>query len=178
MSRLLKTLAVAGAVTAAANSAQAITGTIMWHDLSLDLAKMAAEATLAECQSKGFHTAAVVVDRSGVALVTLRDEQATPQMMEMARRKAFTARMFRTTTAEWAKRTTDPEYAPQRDLVDVLALSGGVPVRMGEEVIGAVGSAGSNLAQDDACAKAGVAKIANVLNATTPRNVAQGQGRN
>jgi uncharacterized protein GlcG (DUF336 family) len=164
MSRQLKMLAAAAALAVAATSAQAVTGTIMWHDLSLDLAKMAAEATLAECQSKGFHTAAVVVDRSGVVLVTLRDEHATPQMMEMARRKAYTARMFRTTTAEWAKRTReDPLYAPQRDLADVLALSGGVPVKMGEETIGAVGSAGSNLAQDDACAKAGVAKIANVL---------------
>jgi uncharacterized protein GlcG (DUF336 family) len=178
MSRLSKILA-ACAIAAAAPAAQAATGTIMWHDLSLDLAKMAAEATLAECQAKGFHTAAVVVDRSGVVLVTLRDEHATPQMMEMARRKAYTARMFRTTTAEWAKRTReDPAYAPQRDLADVLALSGGVPVRMGDEPIGAVGSAGSNLAQDDACAKAGVAKIAGIVNATVPRRVAEGEGRN
>lgn len=177
MSRQLKILAVAGALTAAATSAQAITGTIMWHDLSLDLAKMAAETTLAECQSKGYHTAAVVVDRSGVVLVTLRDEQATPQMMEMARRKAFTARMFRTTTAEWAKRTSEPNYAPQRDLADVLALSGGVPVKMGEETIGAVGSAGSTLEQDDSCAKAGVAKINAIVNATVTRRVAETQPR-
>ena len=92
-------------------------------------------------------------------------------------RKAFTARMFRTTTAEWAKRTSEPNYAPQRDLVDVLALSGGVPVKMGEETIGAVGSAGSTLEQDDSCAKAGVAKINAIVNATVTRRVAETQPR-
>ena len=135
----------------------------MWHDLSLELAKMAAEAALQECQSKGFHTAAVVVDRSGVVLVTLRDERATPQMMEMARRKAYTARMFRRSTKEWAERTLDPMIAPQRDLEDVLALAGGVPIQMGEETIGAVGSSGSSLAQDDACAHKGVDAVAKFL---------------
>jgi uncharacterized protein GlcG (DUF336 family) len=131
----------------------------MVHDLSLDMAKAAAEATLAECRGKGFHTAAVVVDRAGQVIVTLRDELATPQMTEMSRRKAYTARMFRRSTMEWAKRThDDPSIAPQRDLPDVLALAGGVPIKMGEETIGAVGSAGSTLEQDDSCAHIGAAK--------------------
>ena len=45
-----------------------------------------------------------------------------------------------------------------RDLPDVLALAGGVPIKMGEETIGAVGSAGSTLEQDDTCARTGAAK--------------------
>ncbi|MSP95596.1 MAG: heme-binding protein [Alphaproteobacteria bacterium] len=163
MSFRLKIVAACGAL-ALGSSAYAATGTIMWHDLSLDLAKMAAEATLAECQANGFHTAAVVVDRAGVVLVTLRDERATPQMMEMARRKAYTAKMFRRTTKDWAERTRDgQDIAPQRDLEDVLALAGGVPIQMGDETIGAVGSSGSSLVQDDACAHKGVAAIANFL---------------
>lgn len=132
--------------------------------LSLDMAKTIAEATLAECRSKGFHTAAAVVDRAGQILVILRDEQTTAQVAEMARRKAFTARMFRMTTAEFQKRTTpDSPLAGQRNLADILALSGGVPIKVGSETIGGVGSAGSNLEQDDACAKAGVAKVADLL---------------
>jgi uncharacterized protein GlcG (DUF336 family) len=163
MSSPLKFLAAAGALFALASSAQATTGTIMWHDLSLDLAKMAAEATLAECQSKGYHTAAVVVDRSGVVLVTLRDERATSQMMEMARRKAYTAKMFRRSSKDWAERTKGEDYGPQRDLDDVLALAGGVPIQMGDETIGAVGSAGSTLEQDDSCAHVGVNAVAKFL---------------
>ena len=127
------------------------------------MAKTIAEATIGECREKGFNTAAVVVDRSGQVIVLLRDEQATPQVGEMARRKAFTARMFRTTTLEFQKHTTDPAFAAQRDVADILALGGGVPIVVGKEIIGGVGSAGSSQEQDDACAKAGIAKVADLL---------------
>ena len=139
-------------------------GVVMQRSVSLSLAKAIAEATLAACREKGYHTAAAVVDRAGQVLVILRDEQGTSQLAEMARRKAYTARMFRTTTLEFQKRTADnPQYAGQRNLPDILALSGGVPIKVGDETIGAVGSAGSTLEQDDACAKAGVAKVADLL---------------
>ena len=104
-----------------------------------------------------------MVDRAGQIMVILRDEQASAQSAEMARRKAFTARMFRTTTLEFQKRTTDPRNAAQRDVADILALGGGVPIQVGNETIGGVGSSGSNQEQDDACAKAGVAKVADLL---------------
>ncbi len=139
-------------------------GVVMQRNLSLAMAKTIAEATLAECKSKGYNTSAAVVDRAGQVLVIMRDEQSTAQTAEMARRKAYTARMFRTTTQEFQKRTADdPARAGQRDLADILALSGGVPVQVGNDTIGAVGSAGSTLDVDDACAKAGVAKVAHLL---------------
>ncbi|HLH43783.1 MAG TPA: heme-binding protein [Bryobacteraceae bacterium] len=160
MSRLKILAALALAVFCAPARAQ---GVVTQRNLSLGLAKIIAEAALAACQSKGFHTAVAVVDRAGQIMVILRDEQATAQSAEMARRKAFTARMFRTTTLEFQKRTSDPAYAPQRDVADILALGGGVPVQVGGEIIGGVGSSGSSQEQDDACAKAGVAKVAALL---------------
>jgi uncharacterized protein GlcG (DUF336 family) len=162
MNGLAKFVACAGVavVTASAAAAQSI---VMQKTLSLGLAKTIAEATLAECKSKGFTTSAVVVDRAGQVLVMLRDEGATAQTAEMARRKAFTARMFRTSTLEFQKRTQDPTYAAQRDVADILALGGGVPIQIGDEIIGGVGSSGSSQPQDDACAKAGVAKVAALL---------------
>ena len=139
-------------------------GVVMQRNLSLTMAKTIAEATLAECKSKGFNTAAAVVDRAGQVLVILRDEQATAQHAEMARRKAYTARMFRIPTMEFQKRTAgDSLTAAQRDLADILALSGGVPIQVGDDTIGAVGSAGSTLETDDACARAGIAKVADLL---------------
>src|ERR1700731_3881733 len=147
--------------TSASSNAPAV---VMQRSVSLSLAKTIAEATLAACREKGYHTAAAVVDRAGQVLVILRDEQGTSQLAEMARRKAYTARMFRTTTLEFQKRTADnPQYAGQRNLPDILALSGGVPIKVGDETIGAVGRPGSTLEQDDACAKAGVAKVADLL---------------
>src|SRR5437016_5701256 len=99
--------------------AQNAQGVVTQKTLSLGLAKAMAEAALAECKTKGYNTAVVVVDRAGQPIVTLRDENATAQMTEMARRKAFTARMFRMSTLDFQKRTEDPKYAAQRDVADI-----------------------------------------------------------
>src|SRR5881628_589048 len=139
-------------------------GVVMQRNLSLAMAKTIAEGTIAECKSKGYNTAAAVVDRAGQVMVILRDEQATAQTAEMARRKAYTARMFRTTTLEFQKRTgNDPTLTPQRDVADILALGGGVPIQVGNDTIGGVGSSGSSQEMDDACAKAGITKVKDLL---------------
>ena len=158
-----KTIVAIGLVAMVSIDAQA-QGVVMQRNLSLGLAKTIAEAAKAECDAKGFHTSVAVVDRAGQVLVILRDEQATAQTAEMARRKAYTARMFRISTMEFQKRTAEnPGSEAQRDLADILALSGGVPIQIGTDTIGAVGSAGSNLEMDDACAKAGIAKVKDLL---------------
>jgi uncharacterized protein GlcG (DUF336 family) len=163
MSYMLKALVAMGAMVMGSGHMQA-QGVVMQRNLSLELAKTIAEAALAECKSKGYHTSVVVVDRAGQTVVLLRDEQASAQTAEMARRKAYTARMFRITTMEFQKRTAgDVPYSGQRALTDILALSGGVPIKVGDETIGAVGSAGSTLETDDACSKAGIAKVADQL---------------
>jgi uncharacterized protein GlcG (DUF336 family) len=138
-------------------------GLVTQRNLSLPMAKTIAEAALGACKAKGYNTAVAVVDRAGQVLVILRDEGATAQTAEMARRKAFTALMFRSTTLEFQKRTSDPAYAAQRDVADILALGGGVPIKVGGEFIGGVASSGSSQMQDDECAKAGVAKVADLL---------------
>src|SRR6186997_3107401 len=149
-------IVVAFAVTASGQ------GLITQRSLSLPIAKTIAEAALAACKDKGFATAVVVVDRAGQVMVTLRDEQASVVTLEMARRKAYTARVFGN-TLEFQKRTEDPKYAAQRDITDILALGGGVPIQVGSETIGGVASSGAGQEQDDACAKAGVAKGAGLL---------------
>jgi uncharacterized protein GlcG (DUF336 family) len=139
-------------------------GVVMQRNISLPMAKAMAEATLAACKAKGFNTSAAVVDRAGQLIVLLRDEGATPQTLEMARRKAYTARMYRMPSSEFQKRSaTDPTYLPQRDLPDILALGGGMPVKVGDDTIGGVGSAGSTQEMDEACAQAGIDKVAALL---------------
>ena len=152
-------IAVLALVPAVASAQGLVTQKI----LSLGLARTIAEAALGECKSKGFATSVAVVDRAGQVLVLLRDENASAQTAEMSRRKAYTARMFRTSTMEFQKRTADPLYAAQRDVADILALGGGVPIQVGDDVIGGVGSSGSSQVQDDACARAGVAKVQDLL---------------
>ena len=160
MSPMLK-LAGAGLLLAGALGAQ---GLVTERVMSLAMAKTIAEGAMAECKAKGFRTAVVVVDRAGQPMVMLRDEQATNQMMEIARRKAYTARMFRMTSFDFQKRTMPGQpLAAQRNVADVLALGGGVPIKAGEETIGAVGSSGSSQESDEECAKAGIAKVADLL---------------
>jgi uncharacterized protein GlcG (DUF336 family) len=162
MTATLRLLAGIGLALVASDRASA-QGVVMQRNLSLPLARTIAEATIGACKAKGFNTSAAVVDRAGQLLVLMRDEQATAQTAEMARRKAYTARMFRTSTMEFQKRTADPTLAAQRDVSDILALGGGVPIQIGNETIGGVGSSGSSQEMDDACAKAGIAKVADLL---------------
>jgi len=162
MSGTLKSLAGIGIVLILPGGMTA-QGVVTERNLSLALAKTIAEATLAECKSKGFNTAAAVVDRAGQVLVLLRDEKATAQTLEMARRKAYTARMFRLSTLDFQKRTADPTLSAQRDVSEILALGGGVPIQVGTETIGGVGSSGSSQETDDACARAGIAKVVDLL---------------
>ncbi len=109
--KLLATTFVISAIAAAQGSATQgkslppvtpAQGLISQRAMSLSLARSIAEAALAECQQKGYHTAVAVVDRAGQVMVILRDEQASAQQVEMARRKAYTAKMWRATRWRWA----------------------------------------------------------------------------
>lgn len=139
-------------------------GVVSQRNLSLGMATTIAQAAIGACRARGAKSAVVVLDRSGLILVALRDEEAPPNTIEMARRKALTARMFNTTSAQFQKNTMpDSPRSGQRDVPEMLALSGGVPIKIGNEIIGSVGSSGSGLEADDSCAKAGVAKVADLL---------------
>lgn len=133
------------------------------HDVSVRMALTIAETALAEC---GAHTSVAVVDRAGRVRVLLQGDGASPHNPELARRKAYTALTFGRTSAEWAQRTeaTTP-LAGQRMLADVIPLQGGVPIKIGDETIGGVGLSGAPMggAQEEACAKAGIAKVADQL---------------
>jgi len=131
------------------------------RDVSVRMALTIAETALAECGSR---TSIAVVDRAGRLRLLLQGDGASPHNPELARRKAYTARTFQQTSAEWAKRTetTNPG---QRMLADVIPLGGGVPIKVGQETIGAVGLSGAPMGQvqEEACAKAGIAKVADQL---------------
>jgi uncharacterized protein GlcG (DUF336 family) len=139
-------------------------GVVTQKILSLNAAKIIAEAALAECKGRGFHTSVAVVDRSGTLLVVLRDEVASPATIDMARGKAYTAVVFRSSTLDFQQATAnDPTRAPQRNVPGILALGGGVPITVNGEILGGVASSGSSQKDDDECARAGLAKAAELL---------------
>jgi uncharacterized protein GlcG (DUF336 family) len=107
---------------------------------------------------------AVVVDRAGETVVALRADNASPHTMENARRKAYTAMTFRTSTTEYAKRfaSDNPVVRQQVTLPNVIAIPGGLPIKVGDDVIGGVGVSGSP-GVDEPCVQAGLDKVGDQL---------------
>ena len=68
------------------------------------------------------------------------------------------------TREEFVKRVeTEPVRRQQTTLPHVFAIGGGVPIKVGNETIGAVGVSGSSSEGDEKCAMAGIAKVAEQL---------------
>jgi uncharacterized protein GlcG (DUF336 family) len=134
------------------------------RDLSYPMARTIAEVAIESCGAKGYAVAAVVVDRAGEVMVAMRADNAGPHTMENARRKAYTARSFRMPTTAYAKRfaDNDPVVRQQVTLPSVIAIPGGLPVKVGDDVIGGVGVSGSP-GVDEPCVQAGIDKVADQL---------------
>jgi uncharacterized protein GlcG (DUF336 family) len=161
MSPILKTAAAVAAVVLLSSS---VNGQVVTEkNVSLAMAQTIANAALAQCQSMGFKVAVTVVDRGGQAIVMLRGDGAGLHTPEGSDRKAYTARTFGSPSANFVKRMMDdPAAVGSRSYTRVLALGGGLPIKVGDEVIGAVGVSGSP-GKDDVCSQAGIDKVADQL---------------
>jgi len=154
----------AGLALAALSIAPASAALIMHRDLSLSVARTIAEEAVAACAAKTYAVSAVVVDRDGETIVEMRGDNAAPHTMENARRKAYTAMTFRQPTAEYAKKLQDPNSVAHQQvtLPNVIAIPGGQPIKVGNEVVGGVGVSGSP-GVDDECVNAGLEKVKDEL---------------
>jgi uncharacterized protein GlcG (DUF336 family) len=161
MSKIVKAfgaLTAAGLLTAQIH-AQALTQ----KNVSVAMAQAIASGALAQCKSMGYKVSVVVIDRDGLQVVMLHGDGAGLHTPEGADRKAYTARTYRSPSAEFAKRVqAEPAYAPATQYTRVLALAGGLPIKVGDDVIGAVGVSGSP-GKDDVCGQAGLDKVADQL---------------
>jgi uncharacterized protein GlcG (DUF336 family) len=164
-SRMVMPVIVAVALGA---SAPAQAQLLQRKDLSLDIALAVATAASALCKSQGYSVTVTVLDRAGETIVLLRGDNAVPHTVENARRKAYTSRTTRLPSSEFAKRVEDPAQhiaRAQTTLPGFVALGGALPIKLGDETIGAVGVSGAPGGdRDEVCAKAGVDKVASQLN--------------
>jgi uncharacterized protein GlcG (DUF336 family) len=146
------TLAVMLAVPASAQLLQ-------HKDLSLSIALGIANGALEACKAMGYAASVVVVDRGGDTLVALRGDGSGPHTVENARRKAYTANTFRMTTEAFIQdMKTRPVRREQTTLPNVIAINGGVPIKVGSDVIGGVGLSGSP-GKDEECINARLEKV-------------------
>jgi uncharacterized protein GlcG (DUF336 family) len=130
--------------------------------LPLSLATQAAEAAVDQCTKDGYRVSVAVVDRAGVVRALLRQDGAGPHTIDSSRKKAYTSASLGRPTAELSELITKmPAVQGLRDMNDnILILGGGLPIRMGEEVVGGIGVGGAPGGHlDAACAQAGLESI-------------------
>ncbi len=141
-------------------------GLLTTHRLSAELASAVANEAVASCAKQGYAETAVVVDADGVRQAVLRGDRAGSHTLDSANDKAYTAASFKTDTAALVERakTVTGFSGLFTQLPHLILFGGGVVIKVGDEVIGAVGASGApggNL--DEACARAGLDKIRDQL---------------
>ena len=161
----LALIAAAAALTltlAGAAQAQAIRTE---RTMSLELANQIATATVAACTAGGYNVTAAVVDRAGQLRALQRADNAGPHTVEAAQAKAFTSASARNNTlAMMEGAQKNPAAANLVHIPGFLLLGGGVPVRVGNDVIGAVGVGGAPGGHlDEQCAVTALATVKDAL---------------
>ena len=137
-------------------------GLLTTHRLPAELAAEAAIEVVATCAKQGYAETAVVVDADGVRQAVLRGDRAGSHTLDSANDKAFTAASFKADTGVLIERAkTVPGFSALfTQLPHLILFAGGIVIKLGDDVVGAIGASGApggNL--DEACARAGLDKI-------------------
>jgi len=157
-------LVAVAAVCAAALTSSANAELLARKDLSLGTALTIAQTAYDTCKAQGYRVSVAIVGRTGEVIVHLRGDNASPHTMENSFRKAYTSRTFRIPSGEMVDRLkADPQLGAIH-LTNIIATRGALPIKVGEDVIGAAGVSGAPGGEkDEACVKAGLDKVADEL---------------
>jgi uncharacterized protein GlcG (DUF336 family) len=133
-------------------------------DLSLAMATTIALTAIEACKANGYAVSAHVLGREGQVIVALRNENAGLATWENSMKKAYTARTFARSSGEFAEGVKGNPNAGALWLTNIVPTQGALPIKVGNETIGAVGISGAPGGEkDEACAKAGIDKVADEL---------------
>ncbi len=132
----------------------------------LALSMEAAQAAIAACKAKGFNVGVSVIDSGGVIRALLAGDEARPRAVSSSTEKATMAlKTGQVTSVAWARTQKEPAYAAEVAADKTLnARPGGVPLRVGNTLVGAIGVGGAMPSEvDEECGQVGAAKIAGRL---------------
>lgn len=162
MHHVIRISALALSIAAGTAGAQAVRTE---RNISLDLANQIASATVAACTASGYAVAATVVDHAGNIKAVQRADNAGPHTLASSQQKAWTSASAKSNTlAMMEGAQKNPGAANLVYLPGFLLLGGGVPIKAGNEVIGAVGVGGAPGGHlDEACAVAALDKLKDLL---------------
>ena len=166
-------LAVTALLAAVAPAARAEQGLIVHKALSLDMAMAMAQGSLEKCRSLNYKCAVTVLGATGRTIIAFEDDGANLHRFDVSHKKAYTALVYRRPSKEvvegWSKKTAEPTpllegTMPNPPIEGTIDMGGGIPILAGNEVIGAIAVSGApGWDMDEACAKAGLAKVADKL---------------
>ena len=138
--------------------------TLSRKDLSAEAAVTIATVAMADCKAKGWPVSVAVVGRSGEVLVHIRGDGTGPHTMDNSFRKAYTSRTFRSPSGDLVKRLKDNPQLSLVTLPNVVAGQGALPIKIGEDVVGAAGASGAPGGEkDEACIQTGIDKVKDQL---------------
>jgi uncharacterized protein GlcG (DUF336 family) len=133
-------------------------------NVSMAMALAIIQGTIEQCTKDGYKVSITIVDKGGNVAASIRGDGTNPHTMEFSRLKAYTSRTRGQTSLEFMKLIADPANAYLRQIPNVVGVGGGIPIKVGNEIIGGVGVSGAPGGEkDEVCANAGLAKVADAL---------------
>lgn len=132
--------------------------------LTMDVAQEIVQASVATCRAQGFKITVLVVDSSNELKALLRDDGASLGTIEFARLKTNTVILRGGNPSGPPPNLAPGAPVPPPPLPNTTNALGGLPIKVGDQLIGAVGVSGTGATpKDAACAKAGIDKVADKL---------------
>ena len=160
--------AVAAVLAGAAGLAQSQT-LVSERSISTNAAIEMAKVALEACRHHGSVVTITVLDRAGRTVAMIRDDGASPHSVEHSLRKGYTALTYNMPSGEYGKgAAANPGSAGPLHLANITTAAGGIPIRAGNTLVGAIGISGTPGAKgggaaDEGCARAGIESIAKGL---------------
>ena len=128
--------------------------------LTLEVAQQIAQEALAKCRADGYKVSVTVVDHANILKAFLRDDGSNNVTVEVGRMKTNFVMAYGRASAPPANAA--PGQMPP--VAGTIYAMGGVPIKVGDQLIGAVSVSGAPGGDKDAaCANAGLAKVADKL---------------
>jgi len=138
-----------------------MTNVIEKHSISSELAQKMVNAAVRKAKELGVSENVVILDDGGNLKAFSRMDGAPILCIEMAQNKAYTALLGVSTQDFFDFIQRDPSLlAGIPTLSRVAAWGGGFPIKVDEEIVGAIGISGAPAVQNDVdCAKAALALV-------------------
>ena len=130
-------------------------------DITLEQAQAAVQAAEAKSREMGVKMDIAIVDAGANLKAFARMDNAWIGSIDISIKKARTARFFDMATGEIGKLSQPGGslYNIEHSNGGLISFPGGVPITVGDQVIGAIGVSGSSVEDDHAVAVAGAAAV-------------------